>query len=237
MFNGNVVAGGVFEHATNGWKGPVVTRIVQDPYVLDPALGLVGGGGFDFRFDSPPLLYALRGQGEGAPQWGAAFTRGLRDFSRTVFAYGHTTSLPVPTNSVSLDPTLRDAWGLPAARITFQDHPNDLAVFRWFRDRSRDLLEAAGAQRTWVEPISTDLPGGQPHLLGTCRMGRDPRTSVVDANHRAHDVPNLFLVDGSSLVTGGRGQPTLTIMALAFRAAEQMARWARVPGAAARGRA
>ncbi|MCU0635977.1 MAG: GMC family oxidoreductase [Gemmatimonadaceae bacterium] len=229
MYNGNVVAGGVFEHETNGYKGPVVTRIVQDPYVLDPSLGLVGGGGFDFRFDSPPLLYAIRGQGEKAPQWGAAFKRALRDFPRTVYAYGHTTSLPVPANSISLDPTHKDAWGVPAMRVTYREHPNDMKVYRWFLDRCGDLLDAAGALRRWEDPIR-EAPEGSPHLLGTCRMGNDPSRSVVDRHHRAHDVPNLFIVDGSSMVTGGRGQPTMTIMALAFRASEQMVRWARRAG-------
>jgi choline dehydrogenase-like flavoprotein len=65
------------------------------------------------------------------------------------------------------------------------------------------------------------------HLLGTCRMGTDPRTSVVDPFHRTHDVPNLFICDGSSLVTSGRGQPTATIQALAYRAGEHIARFAR----------
>jgi choline dehydrogenase-like flavoprotein len=65
------------------------------------------------------------------------------------------------------------------------------------------------------------------HLLGTCRMGNDPRRSVVDRYHRTHDVPNLFLCDGSSFVTSGRSQPTMTIQALAFRAAEHIAAAAR----------
>jgi choline dehydrogenase-like flavoprotein len=65
------------------------------------------------------------------------------------------------------------------------------------------------------------------HLLGTCRMGDDPATSVIDRYHRTHDVPNLFLCDGSSLVTSGRGQPTMTIPALAFRAADHISRFAK----------
>jgi choline dehydrogenase-like flavoprotein len=65
------------------------------------------------------------------------------------------------------------------------------------------------------------------HLLGTCRMGDNPATSVVDRHHRSHDVPNLFICDGSSLVTSGRGQPTMTIQALAFRAGEHLAAFAR----------
>jgi choline dehydrogenase-like flavoprotein len=65
------------------------------------------------------------------------------------------------------------------------------------------------------------------HLLGTCRMGNDPKRSVVDRFHRTHDVRNLFLCDGSSFVTSGRGQPTMTIQALAFRAADHITRFAR----------
>jgi choline dehydrogenase-like flavoprotein len=68
---------------------------------------------------------------------------------------------------------------------------------------------------------------GGVHLLGTARMGNDPRDSVVDKHHRAHDVPNLFICDGSSLVTSTRGQPTMTIQALAFRAADHIGRFAR----------
>jgi choline dehydrogenase-like flavoprotein len=63
--------------------------------------------------------------------------------------------------------------------------------------------------------------------MGTCRMGNDPRTSVINRDHQAHEVPNLFLVDGSSFVTSGRQQPTATIQALAYRASEKMATWAR----------
>ena len=86
------------------------------------------------------------------------------------------------------------------------------------QDRTMEIAQAAGAQHAWREPITYQTRG--PHLLGTCRMGDNPATSVIDKYHRAHDIPNLFLCDGSSLVTSGRGQPTMTIMALAFRAAE-----------------
>jgi choline dehydrogenase-like flavoprotein len=88
-----------------------------------------------------------------------------------------------------------------------------------------ELLDAAGALRSWAWPVQPATSG--PHLLGTCRMGDDPQTSVVDRWHRSHDVSNLFICDGSSFVTSGRGQPTMTIMALAFRAAEHIARAAR----------
>ena len=83
-----------------------------------------------------------------------------------------------------------------------------------------ELAEAAGAKHAWREPIKPQERGA--HLLGTCRMGNNPATSVTNKNHKAHDISNLFICDGSSMVTSGRGQPTMTIMALAFRAAEKI---------------
>src|SRR5678815_2537072 len=100
--------------------------------------------------------------------------------------------------------------------MCIRDSPNDMKLYQFFLERNLELLNAAGATRTWA--FSLDAPW-QVHLLGTCRMGNDPKASVVDKFHRAHDVPNLFIVDGSSFVTCGTGQPTMTIQALAFRAA------------------
>jgi choline dehydrogenase-like flavoprotein len=91
----------------------------------------------------------------------------------------------------------------------------------FLQQHSLQILDAAGATRTWGWPV-TPAQGGN-HLLGTCRIGDDPATSVVDRYHRSHEVRNLFICDGSSMVTSGRGQPTMTIMALAFRAAEHIA--------------
>jgi choline dehydrogenase-like flavoprotein len=90
----------------------------------------------------------------------------------------------------------------------------------FFRQKSIEILEAAGAKKLWAPKVS-DSRGGA-HNRGTCRMGNYPKTSVVDKYHKAHDVPNLFIVDGSNLVTGGRSHPTLTIQALAFRAVEHI---------------
>ncbi|HEX6905681.1 MAG TPA: GMC oxidoreductase, partial [Terriglobales bacterium] len=84
---------------------------------------------------------------------------------------------------------------------------------------------AAGALKKWAWPIEDSTSAG--HLMGTCRMGNDPKSSVVDKYHRAHDVPNLFVVDGGSFVTSGRNQPTCTIQALAYRAADHMIRMAK----------
>jgi choline dehydrogenase-like flavoprotein len=226
MFNGGGFAMGRFENEVNGYKGIVATRIIWDTYELDEKLGFVGGGGFDFRFDQTPINFAFSGLAPGEPTWGREYKRHLsRDFNRSLIAYGHTTSLPVMGNSISLDPSVKDAWGLPALRVTYQDHPQDLRMYKYFSERSEELLNAAGATKAWQWDVNSQQFGV--HLLGTCRMGNDPKTSVVDRYHRAHDVRNLFIVDGSSFVTSGRGQPTMTIQALAFRAGEHIAQFAR----------
>ena len=131
---------------------------------------------------------------------------------------GSTTSLAVESNSISLHPEVKDDMGRPVVLMTYRDHDDDLAMMQFMQDRAVEIMEAAGAERIWREPVVPQTLHA--HLLGTCRMGDDPASSVVDRNNRAHDVPNLFMVDGSSLVTGGRGQPTMTIMALAFRTAD-----------------
>ena len=226
MYNGGGLAWGQFEHQVNGYKGIVATRLIWDTYELDPKLGLHGGGGFDFRYPDTPINFAFGGLPRGSPTWGREYKRLIeRNYTRTLMAYGHTTSLPVATNSISIDPGLKDAWGIPAIRVTYQDHPNDLGLYRWFTDRSEELLKAAGALKTWKWDVASQEFGV--HLLGTCRMGNDPRASVVDRFHRTHDVRNLFIVDGSSFVTSGRGQPTMTIQALAFRAGDHIAQFAK----------
>lgn len=226
MPNGISVAAGLFAEPLNEHKTVEVTRIVHDFYDADPKRGFYGGGGIDARFGFYPVLYGLGGLPEGSPTWGSEYKRMLgRYFTRTTYLNGHTTSLPVESNSISLDPQLKDMYGRPALRLTFKDHPDDLATMRFLQDRAAEILDAAGAERVWKYMVQeTSLIA---HLLGTCRMGDDPRTSVVDRYHRSHDVRNLFICDGSSFVTSGRGQPTMTIQALAFRAADHIGRFAR----------
>jgi len=226
MFNGAANSDGEFEHEIHAHKGPVVTRITQQHYELDPTLNLIGGGGFDFRISNPALLRTMSMPADG-PQWGGEFKKAMRQwFLNSVTCAGHTTSLPVETNSVSLDPELKDAWGVSAMRITFKEHEHDLRLYNYFAERGRELLTAAGALKIHTRAI-TDAPNSTVHLLGTARMGNDPKSSVIDKFHRTHDVKNLFIVDGSSFVTSGRGQPTMTIQALAFRAADHIAQFAK----------
>ena len=226
MFNGGATLKGEYEHPLNEYKSVEVTRLLLDWYDSDPKRGFYGGGGIDARSDATlPVGFALNAP-QGMRGWGAEYKAWLAHaYTRQMTLFSHTTSLPVETNSISLDPTLKDAWGLPSIRVTYEDHADDVKIMRYLWDRSKELHDAAGAKRTWGKPPG--VQNGTAHLLGTCRLGNDPKTSVVDKFHRTHDVKNLFICDGSSLVTSGRGQPTMTIMALAFRAGEHIAELAK----------
>jgi choline dehydrogenase-like flavoprotein len=226
MFDAGEFCGGLFEHPVNGYIGPEVTRLIHDFYDSDPKRGFYGGGGMDGRFSFKPIGFALNRLPPGSPRWGADYKRMIAEYhKRTMFVLSHTTALPLEQNSVSLDPDVKDGWGLPALRVTYRNHPDDLKCMQFLQDRGMELLEAAGAQRKWAYSVR-DVTFSV-HLMGTCRMGNDPTRSVVNRFHRAHDVPNLFVVDGSSFVTSGRQQPTATIQALAYRAADFVVRAAK----------
>lgn len=224
MFNGGSSVAGLFEHPINAYKSIPTTRVMHDFYSIDPSHGFYGGGGIDARHLSRGLpMASVMGSGRfSGARSGSAFKESLaKEFTHTCSFNGHTTSLPLSSNNVTLDPDVKDKWGRPALRTTFMNHPDDFATMKFFMERSQELMEAAGAIQT-VSNYDADGQTGGVHLLGTCRMGNDPSNSVVDKYNRSHDVPNLFMVDGGSLVTSGRGQPTMTIMALAFRAADHI---------------
>ena len=219
-------ASGLFEHPLNEYKGCVTGAAIVD-YVPNDAQkrGFYGGGRMTARGFTTPIEYGLRGA-HNAPSWGAGYKKALlTQANHRLDVSNFISQLPVETNRVDLDPDVKDAWGLPAMRITSSSHENDFKAMQFFIDRSVDVLQAAGATEVWRDQVS-DSRGGA-HSRGTCRMGNDPSRSVVNKYHRAHDVPNLFIVDGSSFVTGGRNHPTMTISALAYRAADHLVRAAK----------
>jgi choline dehydrogenase-like flavoprotein len=226
MLGNTVSASGLFEHPLNDYKGVVTGAGICDFVETDPKRGCYGGGRMTARGYDTPINYGLRGLSPGTARWGALYKKALLEEANhkmTVTCF--VTQLPLSTNRVDLDPDVKDAWGLPAMRITSTSHPDDIKSMEFFRERSLEILKAAGATKVWAGPVSDSR--GSAHNRGTCRMGNDPATSVVNKYHRAHDVPNLFIVDGSNLVTGGRNHPTMTIQALAFRAAEHIVRAAK----------
>jgi choline dehydrogenase-like flavoprotein len=131
--------------------------------------------------------------------------------------------MPLWESRVQLDPKVEDYWGVPVLRVSGDRHPHTIEIANRQAQRAEAWIEEAGAIRTWQNRASRGLSAGQ-HQSGTCRMGNDPRTSVVDAACRVHDVPNVFVIDASVHVTNGGFNPVLTIYANAFRAASLLVR-------------
>ncbi|MEP7457432.1 GMC family oxidoreductase [Phyllobacterium sp. SB3] len=145
-----------------------------------------------------------------------------RHFGHSIGVFAIGDDLPNPENRVTLDPVLRDSDGVPAAVTHYQPGENDKRMMNYMLDRLEDLAKAAGAFDYSLHDYR-DQEGVYRtpawHMIGTCRMGADPANSVVNKWNQAWDVPNLFIVDGSVLATGGVVNPTPTISALALRAA------------------
>ena len=123
--------------------------------------------------------------------------------------------LPNSDSRIDLDPADKDRYGLPKARTHVRYADNERKLFATIRSEVRRIAEASNVEilSDWPEP-------GRNHALGGCRMGKDPRTSVVNSFCQTHDVPNLFVVDGSVFPSGAEKNPTLTILALAARTAD-----------------
>jgi choline dehydrogenase-like flavoprotein len=127
-----------------------------------------------------------------------------------------------PGNYVDIDPEVKDAWGIPAARIRLRHGQNQEAMVKDMVQRGIEIIEAAGGKVTSYS-TSTSIPGAQIHEQGTCRMGNDPGKFVTDRRGKTHDVPNLVLADGSIHCTSGITDPTITILALTMRNADHFA--------------
>ena len=133
--------------------------------------------------------------------------------------------LPLPENRVTLSETLTDSDGLPAPKISYRLHPNDRRMMDYAIERAKEIAAAVDAWDVKVNDFSVPGRGYCPpawHLLGTCRMGTDPRASVTNQWGQTWDVPNLYLMDGSLLPTGGAVNPTSTIGAVVLRAATHL---------------
>ena len=186
--------------------------------------GVRGGGMLCNQFIRLPYLFARGVRPPRVPRWGIEAKDFQRKFyKRSMGVHGPVQEMPVFTNRVEVDDNVRDAWGIPVSRITGRRHPEDIRAGRFMAAKAEEWLKAAGAVETWTELPGIGSNGGQ-HQAGTCRMGNDPKTSVVSRNCQMHQVDNLFVVDGSVHVTNGGFNPSLTIQAIAFMASEYIVR-------------
>ncbi len=226
----------VVDEPTHGYTGLETHAGFDDWHASDPKRGFIRGGvvGEINMANKQPIMYSqlsALGHPSAARGWGAGFKDFLRDFPRTVGVVAILEDLPMESNQIDPDPEVKDAQGLPAVRITHRQHENDLAMIDWYSERLLELAEASGAKKKWALPGfygGRDAPAkGGAHFHGTCRMGDDPQRSVVDRWCRSHDVKNLWVVDGSFLPTSAGYNPTLTILANAYRVADHFVREAK----------
>jgi choline dehydrogenase-like flavoprotein len=219
MFHPWGAASGILPEPVESYLGPIGCSIFSHEfYETDESRGFIRGFMMQVVRESGPLNEALGGATATRVPWGSGHHAAFAGrFGRVVNMGIMGEDLPELVNEVTLDPTLADSDGIPAPLVRYRLSENSLKMMEYAAARATEALEAAGATK-----VLTRIPfkASGWHLLGTCRMGDDPASSVVDRWGRSHDVPNLFIVDGSLMVTSAAVTPTSTIQALALRTAD-----------------
>ena len=204
----------VFPEPVRMWRGTTMAGIVQDEARHDPSRGFVGGYEMETLALGLPFMAAFLDPGA----WGREFTSALDGYENMAGLWIVGEDMPQETNRVTLNPEVKDAFGLPAPNVNFDDHPNDVAMRNHAYAKGDAMYRAVGATRVFPTP-----PYPSTHNLGTNRMSENPRDGVVNRWGQSHDIPNLFVSDGSQFTTGAAENPTLTIVALAIRQADHIA--------------
>jgi choline dehydrogenase-like flavoprotein len=177
--------------------------------------------GFGFEGNSGAGMYP--GDAHWAPGFGAAHKRFVREHAGAYFHMGGFGEvLARKENGVTLDPELKDRWGIPVLRFNYRFGDNERRMAADMLETAKEMVTAAGME---IVRADGDLlcEGWSIHELGTARMGADPKTSVLNQFEQSHDVSNLFVVDGSAFVSASCQNPTWTIMALAWRSCDYLA--------------
>ena len=213
---------GNFDEPLESWLGPAGQSIQSMQwYETDASRGFVRGAKWNVMPGGGPL--GMRAAYGGKPleeAWGANLHRNTRKVFGRTFEWGIIAEdLPEETNQVLLDESLTDSDGIPAPRLIYKNSENTHRLIEFHLARAKEAMQASGAVHMSVTPLMRDCGW---HLMGTARMGNDPRTSVVNQYGQAHDVPNLFVYDGSVFVTSSGFNPTGTICAVALRAVKHL---------------
>ena len=220
MLHPIAAATGVFADPVESFAGnDAFCLLSQEFYETAADRGFVRGYELQVTRGQGPLVTALGGFNLDIP-WGPDH------HARFEQLFGHVATvavtcedLPNPENRVELDTSTTDRFGVPAARMVYRVDDNSEAMITHGLNSARRVLEAAGCTEVLTKRL-VDQTGF--HLMGACRMGADPATSVVDHRCRAHDVPNVLVIDASVFATAAAVNPTPTIQAVALRAADQL---------------
>ena len=204
---------GVFDNPVHMYRGTTMAGIIRDEQRNDPRRGFFGG--YEMETISLGLPFAAAFFDPGA--WGRGFTSLLDDYANMAGMWIVGEDMPQETNRVTLDPKVRDKFGLPVASVHYDDHANDLAMREHGFTQGAAVYNAVGASRILRTP-----PYPSTHNMGTNRMSAKARDGVLNKWGQTHDVPNLFVSDGSQFTSSAGCNPTLTIVSLAIRQADHI---------------
>ena len=207
---------GIFDHPIHFYRGTTLAGIIEDETRNDPKRGFVGGYHLEVAaLDLPSLPLA----GLPSTMWGRDFAFVLEHYRNLAGIFINGEDMTRATNRITLNSKVKDRFGLPVANVNLDDHENNAAMRAHAQQQSKALYEAAGAIRV-VNSRQTPAT----HNMCTARMSKHPEDGVANAHGQTHDIANLFISDGSAMSTPGSANPTLTIVSLALRQAQFIAR-------------
>ncbi len=213
---------GYFDFDTYDDIGPGASIAISDYNHGTP--GLCGGGLLANEFIRLPI-HMIDRLPQNTPRWGLGHKQGMRDWHKhSIVVMGPTQQIPTAEARVTLDPTVRDKWGMPVVRISGNVHPHTFEIGEVQAKHAEAWLKEAGAVSTVLMARKPEIVSAGQHQAGTCRMGDDPQNSVVNRYCQIHDVDNVFVIDSSVHVTNGGFNPALTIMAVAYYASNALVR-------------
>jgi choline dehydrogenase-like flavoprotein len=230
---------GLFPFRLHAHRGRAVTHLMDDPMVpdelalaaaRDSGLPYFRGGIVEHGGAGHPIMEAVH-LPPGEMHTRLMLDSTMRDCMAAFTMQGE--DLPKATNRIDLDPHVKDVWGFPAGRVTFEPHLHEIACAKHWGPRLEEVMREAGAhtsfwvtspplEERWVDGVGDPTPISR-HIVGTARMGDDPATTVCDRWQRLHDVDNVVITDSSVFPTSSGYGPTLTIVALAIRASRALA--------------
>jgi choline dehydrogenase-like flavoprotein len=187
--------------------------IITDESRHDTSRGFAGGYEMETIAVGLPFLAAFLDPGA----WGRDFADSMDRFTHMAGLWIVGEDMPQADTRITLHDSEKDAHGLPIPNVHFDDHPNDIAMREHGFQQGTALYESVGANKVIRTP-----PYPSTHNLGTCRMSEREDDGVCNAFGQAHEIPNLFISDGSQFTTGAAENPTLTIVTLAIRQADYM---------------
>ena len=211
---------GLFDFDIKSYNGPSATFGLCD--FVHNVDGMIGGGMIANEFNRMPYLFSQT-RPPGEARWGKGHKEfQVKNFRRMSELHGPVQEMPMYDARVMVDDKVKDHWGIPVAAITGTRHPVDHENCKFLSARAEEILKEAGAYRTWQSVGGRGDTGGFQHQCGTTRMGHDPEKSVVDKHGKVHGIDNLYVADGSLMVTGGGFNPVLTINALGYYVANEI---------------